>query len=105
MAREIYWYTLGGTAADAGFTAASMNRLFERIGEALPRLKLSGAELPADLVEAVLRTLHAGNLRGCVAAIRDFGDSAGVRRHVTVYCPDPGHPAARAARGRLRHAA
>jgi hypothetical protein len=105
MGREIRWYTLGGTSADAAFTAAAMNRLSKRISEALPGLKLCARELTADLVEDVLPTLHAGNLRGVVEAILDSGERAGVRRHVTVYCPDPGHPAARAARGRLQHAA
>jgi hypothetical protein len=105
MGREIFWYTLGGTAADARFAAVAMNRLFERINEALPGLKLGGTEVTADLLEAILPSLHAGNLRGAVAALRDFGGGLGCRRHVTVYCPDAGHPAARAARGRLWHAA
>lgn len=54
----------------------------------------------------VLATLEAGKLDAARDAIRHAWETAASagRSHVTVYCPDPSHPAVRAARGRLRHA-
>ena len=107
MEREIHWYTLGGSAQDAEFTAAAMKQLLARLRQELPGLTLETRELRGDLLDVILPHLGPGNLDGTARAIEDaWGTSGpGVLSHVTVYCPDEAHPAVRAARRKLAHAA
>lgn len=104
--RRILWYTLGGTAADAEFTASAILLLLDRLGRALPGLKLSGAEVTGELLEGLIPALQSGHLDGAVRAVKDWRgrERPGVVTHLTVYCPDARSQAARAARRRLRHA-
>jgi hypothetical protein len=107
MERIIYWHTLGRRADDTEFTAAAMNQFLARLRQELPGMNLRVSELPTDLRDQILSHLAIGYLEG---AAREIQDAWGAKHpallfHVSVYCPDEAHPAVRAARRRLAHAA
>jgi hypothetical protein len=107
MEREILWYTLGGSPDDASFTANAVTELVRRLSLHLPDSNFRFSELQGETLKLVLPELQSGHLNGAVAAIRSSrtNNKTRARAHVTVYCPDLSHPAVRAARKMLEHAA
>jgi hypothetical protein len=105
MQRQILWLTIG-SADDTAFTDAAMTSFFRRLDAELPGLKLRGAEVRGALRDDVLSKLQAGYLDGARDAVQDSWNATAeaVLTHVTVYCPDPAHPAVGAARARLPNA-
>jgi len=103
MQRQIYWYTLGCDASDAAFVTQAMNQFVLQLNDVMPGLKLAVSELPPQFTSAILPHLQSGHLDGVVKSVHALSD-ADMTSHLTIYCPDPSHPAVRSARSRLSHA-
>jgi hypothetical protein len=103
MQRNIYWHTLSNDAADAAFVTGAMRQFLGVLDESIPGLRLSGSQLPPQLAALILPHLESGHLEGAVEAMLDIWN-ASAASHLTIYCPDPSHPAVLSARRRLPHA-
>lgn len=99
-------YTLGGSSRDESFAASALREWSDRLTRECPNLPLTLRPLADPLLTEITRDLSAGLLDKAVATLRAFraAHPSHARTHLTLYCPDRTHPAARVAQKRLRHA-